>query len=173
MTQEDKQLKRQLRMINNSFYGKTNIDTFKQHKELLLKDLCARLPYGVKIHTNSHNAVSPLQVIDIYEGTANGFFISRVKPYLRPMLSMTEDEKKEFIEQSGYEVEESINGRHYEYYLKDFVGTKENPTANIDSIDWLNAHHFDFRNLIESGLAIDCTGLNVYQYGRMERYCGL
>ena len=41
-----------------------------------------------------------------------------LKPYLRPMSSMTDEERKEFIRVSGYEVEESVNGRHYEYYLK-------------------------------------------------------
>lgn len=76
------------------------------------------------------------------------------------MSSMTEEEKSEFINCAGYEVEESVNGRHYEYYLKDFVGTQEEPIANVDDIDWLNSHHFDYRGLIEKGLAIEVTKEN-------------
>lgn len=68
---------------------------------------------------------------------------------------MTEDEKEEFIKYAGYYIDESINGRHYEYYLKDYgVGSIKKPAANYDSIDWLNAHHFDYRELIEKGLAL-------------------
>ena len=81
--------------------------------------------------------------------------IDYIKPYLRPMPSMTDEEKKEFIRNAGYEVEESINGRHYEYYLKDFCGTEDNPYVNVDAIDWLNERHFDYRCLIEKGLALE------------------
>jgi len=80
---------------------------------------------------------------------------SDIKPFLRPMSSMNGEEKNEFINYAGYEVEESVNGRHYEYYLKDFVGTKEEPIVNVDAINWLNTHHFDYRGLIEKGLALE------------------
>ena len=78
---------------------------------------------------------------------------TEIKPFLRPMSSMTEEEKKEFIEYAGYEIEESVNGRHYEYYLKDFCGTLNNPSVNADSVDWLNKKMFDCRGLIPKGLA--------------------
>lgn len=147
----------------------------QEDKELLIKDLCARLPYGLKIQCigwdydhdceftiveeligindkfiytlwrderHMHSIQEPLSVLDY-------------KPYLRPLSSMTEEEKSEFINCAGYEAEESVNGRHYEYYLKDFVGTQEEPIANVDAIDWLNSHHFDYRGLIEKGLALE------------------
>lgn len=57
-------------------------------------------------------------------------------------------------------MEESENGRHYDYYLKDFCGTEDAPWANAEAIDWLNAHHFDYRGLIEKGLAIEVTEKN-------------
>ena len=142
----------------------------EENKELLLEDLCARLPYGVKVEHLRHapNNPSDLFAIDVdkqllycdHKGREEWYKVEFVKPYLRPMSSMTEEEKKEYIEYAGYEIEESVNGRHYEYYLKDFVGTQEEPIANVDAIDWLNAHHFDYRGLIEKGLAIEVTKEN-------------
>lgn len=71
------------------------------------------------------------------------------------MSSMTDEEKKEYIEYAGYEIEESVNGRHYEYYLKDFCGTPSNPSVNANGVDWLNKHHFDYRDLIPKRLALE------------------
>lgn len=137
----------------------------QEEKDLLMKDLCARLPYVVQIEvTYSKDSGSSLRNRLCHEGVntlyANILWLFQqeeiyIKPYLRPMSSMTEEEKKEFIHCVGYEVEESVNGRHYEYYLKDYVGTPETPICNYDAIDWLNAHHFDYRGLIEKDLALE------------------
>lgn len=59
-----------------------------------------------------------------------------------------------------HEIEESVNGRHYEYYLKDFCGTPDNPSVNADGVDWLNRKMFDYRGLIPKGLAIEVTEEN-------------
>lgn len=146
----------------------------QDEKALLLKDLCARLPYGVKcIVTKSRTEEGQKgdvgKIVNIcLEGVecigTSPFFseFGNFKPYLRPMSSMTEEERKEFIHHAGYEVEESVNGRHYEFYLKDYVGTPENPICNYDAIDWLNANKFDYRGLIPMGLANDATNLNIY-----------
>lgn len=121
----------------------------QKEKELLLKDLCARLPYEPKARKDGMETSINLTTLDsFYYGD------EIILPYLRRMSSMTEDEKKEFIKYAGYDVEESINGRHYEYYLKDYVGTSEKPICNCNAMDWLNAHHFDYRDLIEMGLAL-------------------
>ena len=121
----------------------------QEEKNLLLKDLCARIPYGLICKSNSYRNIlfnsSHISLIESEE----------IKPYLRPMHSMTEEEKKEFIHCAGYDVEESVCGRHYEYYLNDYVGTPETPLCNYDAIDWLNAHHFDYRGLIEKNLALE------------------
>ena len=102
----------------------------QEEKQLLLKDLCARLPYGVKvknvknnfdINNFNHNAEEIKFLIEEYN----------IKPYLRPLSSMTEEEKKE----SG------------ELYKRN--------TGMWDDLDWLNAHHFDYRGLIEKGLALE------------------
>lgn len=140
----------------------------QEEKDLLLKDLCVRLPYGVKCYIPEADAVRTLGTIqyddedtlfDFWNESKTRFehqlYVSEFKPYLFPMSSMTEEQKKEFIHCAGYDVEESVNGRHYEYYLKDYVGTPETPLCNYDAIDWLNAHHFDYRGLIEKNLALE------------------
>ena len=136
----------------------------------LESDLCSRLPYNISIIYKG----------EIYEllGIAHGRcvlcqkfmsqtlgecpLIEEVKPYLFPLSSMTEEQKKEFIKVSGYEAREEDCGRHTETYYYDMVGHEHNFYPNFDAIDWLNKNHFDYRGLIEKGLALDATGLNIY-----------
>lgn len=143
----------------------------QEERNLLIKDLCARLPYGVIakkeynfVFTNGtiskSKEIEKVDLEDIEYLISGDDCVDVLKPYLRPMSSMTEEEKKEYIEYAGYEIEESVNGRHYEYYLKDFCGTPNNPSVNADSVDWLNEKMFDFRGLIKKGLAIKVTPEN-------------
>lgn len=120
------------------------------NKDLLLKDLSARLPYGVKIKVN--NNIEILEGLGILDNVAEyGSFLScdveEVKPYLFPMSSMTEEQKEEYYDTCDIGVTEWGNTIHYD---------------SAESLDWLNAHHFDYRGLIEKGLALDATGLNIY-----------
>ena len=101
----------------------------QEEKQLLLKDLCSRLPYGVKFQGEDSN---------VYTLDAANYFALQVedvvfKPYLRPMSSMTEEERQDFA--------------HY-------VAHGNNSVA-LDFVDWCNAHHFDHRGLIEKGLALE------------------
>ena len=144
-------------------------------KNLLLRDLCARLPYGVigqcEIdasydtpfdtipQTHKFNAVVDGIIEDSLivspsiedqdelefanEEIADDVDILEFKPYLFPLSSMTEKQKKE-----------------YQYITERWM---YDPAYSIsDSTDWLNENHFDYRGLIEKGLAIDATGLNIY-----------
>ena len=120
-----------------------------EDKELLLKDLCARLPYGVKVESvflNTDTKKRKSCGIEVFDATCilmirDGF--GEFKPYLFPLSSMTEKQKKE-----------------YQYITERWMN---DPSYSIsDSIDWLNENHFDYRGLIEKGLAIDATGLNIY-----------
>ena len=120
-----------------------------EDKELLLKDLCARLPYGIK--ASYYGADEECETWDEVDGIAFCYVeigqyslpIERIKPYLFPMSSMTEEQKNEY----QYITERWMNDSSY---------------SISDSIDWLNAHHFDYRNLINKNLSIDCTNLNIY-----------
>ena len=127
----------------------------QEEKDLLIKDICARLPYGVKcivtksrIEEGQKGDMGKLVCICL-EGvncTSDIPFFSEFgnfKPYLFHFSSMTKEQEDE-----------------YQYITERWMN---DPSYSIsDSIDWLNKNHFDYRGLIESGLAIDATGLNIY-----------
>ena len=147
----------------------------QEHKERLLKDLCARLPYGVKFMCNKNiYTTKGLDLIVTDEGdweyavTAKDtapIEIDFIKPYLFPLSSMTEEQEKEIQEITGNPDYACIIRKTdgLELWLN-FIDT--DPTIWLDAIfevqDYLNKNHFDYRGLIEKGLAIDVTGLNIY-----------
>lgn len=122
----------------------------QEQKQLLLIDLCGRLPYGVKcqVQEDEFTYIGTLCKLEIDNANGNlldfaesvsglewQVYLSEVKPYLFPLSSMTEEQKIEL-------------------------------TCIIDSdyakIDWYNKNHFDYRELIPKDLANDATGLNIY-----------
>ena len=128
--------------------------TEQENKELLLKDLCARLPYGIKFLRESWNyewdqeqsVIEVLEDIDKdgYINNTKVYDVGDIKPYLFPMSSMTEEQSKVY--------HELING---------MFGTSA--LINFEVLtDFFNANHLDYRGLIKKGLAIDATGLNIY-----------
>jgi len=124
----------------------------QEERKLLFIDLCARLPYGTiceDIYGNSGilfelvlklNSVT-LKISEL--GSTWTTDIDKVKPYLRPLSSMTEDEISELEEYLGAE----------EFNCNIDGGTLEDCVSNV--IDWFNAHHFDYRGLISKGLALE------------------
>ena len=142
----------------------------QEDKKLLLKDLCARLPYGVKVEIthwrNRDKGIIDSKIfripLDINKASILIKPTSDIKPYLFPLSSMTEEQKKEFLSVAGYEVREEDCGRHTETYYYDMVGHEHNFYPNSDAIDWCIKNNFDYRGLIPKGLAIDATGLNIY-----------
>ena len=124
----------------------------QEHKELLRRDLCARLPYGIK--ASYYGADEECETWDEVDGVAFDYVeigqyslpIERVKPYLFPLSSMNEEQKM-FLKQQNWCIAISTSG------------TVE---TTIEGIDWINKNHFDYRGLIPMGLALDATGLNVY-----------
>ena len=116
----------------------------ENEKQLLLKDLCARLPYGVRIRietiTGSYARVEFTLSLETFNRLKMGIQEDRysIKPYLRPMSSMTKEEKEKWFD--------AIH-----YYDK----TGNPCLTHMDSYDWLNEHHFDYRGLIPMGLALE------------------
>ena len=125
----------------------------QEQKELLLKDLCARLPYGVKVQTTyispqtkertdiGTDVLSTVEISMLIEG------YEEHKPYLFPLSSMTEEQKIIYgdlcyaiIHSLAWDMQAALN----------------------ELVDWLNENHFDYNNLIPLSLAIDCTNLNIY-----------
>ena len=158
----------------------------QEEKQLLLQDLCARLPYKIFAQWY-HRALKKFRNVKImkistYGKNIDDYYINvlcqpepgadyeasvvEIKPYLRPMSSMTEKEKKELLTLlvgedsiSYFKVEndgitntcENIQfGHNWQYYWVNF--SNENISLYVD---WLNAHHFDYRSLIGKGLALE------------------
>lgn len=120
----------------------------REEKELLVKDICQKLPYGVKIRVEypflEEKDWQPenLYGLDLKRQLIAGtsIRIEEVKPYLRPMSSMTEEESEKFEEFLQLQAEYT---------------TGADIRFKYDMFDWLNSRHFDYRHLIEKGLAIE------------------
>ena len=137
----------------------------QENKELLLKDLCARLPYGIIVETpkgKGHVCDINLTIfgyefgVNINPTVRDNFSINDVKPYLFPFSSMTEEQKKYINDR--WNINENFDFEIDPNWGKYFVDLGD----VVDYINWLNKNHFDYRGLIGKGLAIDATNLNVY-----------
>lgn len=130
----------------------------QKDKELLLKDLCARLPYKVKVQDTYYNELEPApiwlldlnaQAVRLFadEGYQN---IEYIKPYLFPLSTMNEEQSKEL---------EEIDPEFYSLICENGDICV---SMDVRGYDWLNKNHFDYRGLIEKDLAFDATGLKIY-----------
>ena len=138
-------------------------------KELLLKDLCARLPYNVicqvefKENGKYNSKVMLLSGIftdEAYFTTKGGsIYSNEYKPYLFPLSSMTKEqlfEAQEILGKNEIEIEDG--------FLR-IVDSDRNTISYLEILallEWFYKNHFDINNLIPAGLAIDATGLNIY-----------
>lgn len=127
----------------------------QENKELLFKDLCARLPYKPIVQIDGCGIWNLLGVDyddsaelrdrvivwngENYPSSKNSFPIINCKPYLFPLSSMTEEQEKKW-----------------------FYTLSSDYHITYDTVDWCNKNHFDYRGLIEKEIAIDATGLNIY-----------
>ena len=147
----------------------------QEQKELLFKDLCARLLFGVKVRYSSYKEfiTCTLQSINpvydnVYLWSEKACFspvsISKIRPYLFPMSSMTEEEFTKLKEYSGlkYDQLDLASFQNGTYKCLNFYLSEVPSGAVIRVFDWLNTYHFDYRDLIQMGLAIDATNLNIY-----------
>ena len=126
----------------------------QEEKEILFKDLCVRLPYHTRVKVWLKDGTTEEGALDLEHNYGDvlrdAFYynkIVKIKPYLFPLSSMTE-EQKIFLKQQNWCIAISTSG------------TVE---TTIEGIDWLNKNHFDFKGLIPMGLAIDATKLNIYE----------
>ena len=138
----------------------------QEDKQLLLKDLCSRLPYGVKVladldKTFDGGCIGIVCTIEPYvgekfphlkgeyllyqRGCLTPLILDEVRPYLRPMSSMTEEERKEYIRECNK-----------------VFSFRYGASSHYQVTDWLNEHHFDYRRLIERGLALEAP-LDMYK----------
>ena len=132
----------------------------KVDKALIVRDLCARLPYGVICEVKDEAISRTYKLTAMHfdcgcgfnnNGVFYGWASFDIKPYLRPLSSMTKEERNEFVRIMFVDIKGLAS-------IYDYI----KPTIEHLTIagDWLNAHHFDYRGLIEKGLAIEVTEYN-------------
>lgn len=150
----------------------------QEQKNLLLKDLCSRLLYGVKAHVKSWSGLTMEWSENVYvvksafpslnevhvqsESSSHtvilGYYDYYFKPYLFPMSSMTEEQEKEL--NKIYSDEAELIAEHLK---SDISGNIHTHRFNHHlSLNWYLENHFDIYGLIEKDLALDATGLNIY-----------
>ena len=122
----------------------------RKNIELLIKDLSCRIPYGVIVNVSGISNVKLTSVswygeVGVDDGSTFLYPISEIKPYLFPLDSMTEEQKKEYA---------------HILVMSSNLATSQLLGMTVE--DWLNKNHFDYRGLIEKGLAIDATNINIY-----------
>ena len=153
----------------------------QNEKDILLKDLCGRLPYGVKIviqDTFKYSIVSrEYHVLDVSNFSDIFCFNYKkfdkrmkkamrehpndivIKPYLFPLSSMTEEQYYEMMSCSS---EDCLDHMEMVKSLRECTDFTHWPLYEYRVIDWFNKNHFDYRGLIPMGLAIDATNKNIY-----------
>ena len=148
----------------------------RNNTEILLKELSTRMPYGLKVKCcdcddgyvftfdEKHMGVGALYT-DYYRNPLESpniilsgcYYGDDIKPYLYPLSSMTKEQCEEFRQVSGLNTNlDSI--RHGQVSLIGDIAIDR----LCDAIDWFNKNHFDYRGLIPMGLALDATGLDIY-----------
>ena len=160
----------------------------QEQKDLLLKDLCARLPYGVKAYVknwskldrkyyegiydvksvfpslNEVHVQSKTGSVDVMLGYTNTDYV--IKPYLFPLSSITKEQAENLFKIFGIvlpSTEEDYIKINEVTGITFFLLNGFDVETHLDKlIDWLNKNHFDYRGLIEKGLAIDATNLDIY-----------
>lgn len=156
----------------------------QEDKDLLLKDLCARLPYGVKVQIDLQSNIYPpmiCKVCNIEFAEIGSSFIGvevlpdsyseyrefLCKPYLFPLSNITEEQANELFNLFGISLLDSV-GRDYIKInectgITFFLNKGFDVETHLDKLmNWLNINHFDYRGLIPMGLAIDATNLKIY-----------
>lgn len=125
----------------------------KEHKDLVITDLCGRLPHKVIVEFVSYEGeekpwIGELSCKDLDCFIHDVGFVE-IKPYLFPISSMTEEQKKVF-------------DQLLELALKSINDEIDDMQVTAFEVDFYNKYHFDWRGLIPMGLAIDATNLNIY-----------
>ena len=158
----------------------------QEHKELLLRDLCARLPYKVIVDYdyNAHDlrkgnyvkcvkheskCILTCDLLNVFMSPRQNEKGEYIKPYLRTMSIMTEEELTKLKEYSGlnYDQLDLTSFQNGTYKMLDFYLSGVPSGAVIRVFDWLNKYHFDYRDLIQMGLVIAVTKENNPYYKRI------
>lgn len=125
-----------------------------EEKELVIRDICARLPYKVKIHIGKTQRIEIFDDINLRIGSINNTYAD-IRPYLYPISSINEEQKKELYKLGWYVEGDKIYSTFRNY---DEVNYKTH-TDSLELVNWCYKNHIDINGLIPMGLAIDATNL--------------
>lgn len=138
----------------------------QEDKELLIKDLCARLPYGVKVKLGDNPNIFDLEyrikfaaMYGDSDKLEDILDITNIRPFLFPLSSMTEEQKEELKDEISKQTDILIERMKNDDCGIDCGKYHFHPTLELE---WLLKNHFDFRGLIPKGLANNAIGLNIY-----------
>lgn len=134
--------------------------------ELLFQDLCVRLPYGVKVTFRGYSGREDCTLNSQHLNSTYSIEYLGLKPYLRSLSSMTESEREELKILCDKDLSEFAG------HLMKGHGLSRDGLYMFDKLrqlNWLNKHHFDFRGLIDKGLAIEIDN-ETYEkiYGKID-----
>lgn len=141
----------------------------QEQKELLLKDLCARLPYGVKCKDDTLDFTGIMTDISMHDNMCKLYndygdnytcYMMNCKPFLFPMSSMTEEQEKDIFHNGEFYFDHHNSLCRFSRYEDDcdFVTMED----CLEIFNKLNKYHLDYRGLIPMGLANDATVINIY-----------
>lgn len=144
----------------------------QEEKELLIKDLCGRLPYGVRCSFGVDEAIyevcginpsscgaSEIQATHVKSSINGDFKLTSCKPYLFPLSSMTEEQYCDMLRASQNDCLEHME---VEKEWRKNSQFSHLPLYEHRVMDWFDKNNFDYRGLIPMGLALDATELNIY-----------
>lgn len=142
----------------------------QEDKELLLKDLCARLPYKVKINIPDmwNSTKTNIEVLEEifcgddgnYRCNNSGMLIDYCKPFLFPLSSITEEQREELLDEHFKDTQILLDIAREVIINKNM--DKRALGISRYAQDWCHKNHFDYRGLIPMDLALDATNLNIY-----------
>ena len=137
----------------------------QEEKDLLLKDLCARLPYGVKISVDDKvEIVQGINILDTvveYDSWLSSD-IEEVRPYLFPLSNMTEEQYKEWGDLAGEPLDEILTRNAKGEIMSTLEHHLLVAKSSTEPVNYCYKNHFDINGLIPMDLAIDATNLNIY-----------
>ena len=140
----------------------------KDLKDLLIRDLCARLPYGVKVSTpdDVSRTITRMNIdrnlIEVGNYIDDVYVLSDIKPYLFPLSSMTEEQYKEWGDLAGEPLDEILTRNAKGEIMSTLEHHLLVAKSSTEPVNYCYKNHFGINGLIPKGLANDATNLNIY-----------
>lgn len=139
----------------------------QEQKQLLLKDLSCRIPYGVIVNVDGKynvrlESVNWYEEVSVDDGSNDLYTISEVRPYLFPLSSITDEMMEELNAEGFFKYRGTITNVFHSERKEGDIYTYIDIESMSFLTEFFHSHHIDYQKLIKKGLAIDATNLNIY-----------